>query len=234
MASFPEWKNTPIILGESDPEGCAACSAENNPANGYRNGPLYASYTAVTLNNIYALAKREGVNFQAEVNWSFEFEGQPYFAGFREMASNGLDKPVLNTFRMFGMLGKERVAAESSGALGDERDYRRGRARQAGHRRDCRAQRHEVEVLLWNYHDDDLTAADAPVELTVDWTAPNLTNVLTEHFRIDATHSNSYAAWKADGFAAKSLGVAISRTGSCWSAPIARIACVDSRQTAAL
>jgi len=25
VASYPEWKNTPIVLGESDPEGCAAC-----------------------------------------------------------------------------------------------------------------------------------------------------------------------------------------------------------------
>src|SRR5579863_1885615 len=37
VGSFPEWKATPIILGESDPEGCAACSAEHNPQNGYRN-----------------------------------------------------------------------------------------------------------------------------------------------------------------------------------------------------
>ena len=48
VASFPEWRNTPIILGESDPEGCAACSARTNPQNSYRNGPLYAAYTAET------------------------------------------------------------------------------------------------------------------------------------------------------------------------------------------
>ena len=56
VASFPEWKATPIILGESDPEGCAACSAQQNPQNGYRNGPLYASYTAEVLARIQALA----------------------------------------------------------------------------------------------------------------------------------------------------------------------------------
>ena len=26
IASFPEYKNLPIIIGESDPEGCAACT----------------------------------------------------------------------------------------------------------------------------------------------------------------------------------------------------------------
>ena len=28
VMSFPEWRHTPIVLGESDPEGCAACSAK--------------------------------------------------------------------------------------------------------------------------------------------------------------------------------------------------------------
>ena len=56
VASSPRWKNTPIILGESDPEGCAACSAQQNPQNAYRNGPLYASYTAETFHHILALA----------------------------------------------------------------------------------------------------------------------------------------------------------------------------------
>ena len=32
VASFPEWRQTPIILGESDPEGCAACSAKGQSA----------------------------------------------------------------------------------------------------------------------------------------------------------------------------------------------------------
>ena len=31
VASFPELKNTPIVIGESDPEGCAACSVRTNP-----------------------------------------------------------------------------------------------------------------------------------------------------------------------------------------------------------
>ena len=115
VASFPEWAQTPIVLGESDPEGCAACSAQENPQNGYRNGPLYASYTAEALNNLCAGGAAR-VNFLGEVNWSFEFEDQPYFAGFREMASNGLDKPVLNTFRVLGCWAVERVEATSSAA----------------------------------------------------------------------------------------------------------------------
>jgi xylan 1,4-beta-xylosidase len=199
VASFPEWKKTPIILGESDPEGCAACLAENNPANGYRNGPLYASYTAETLSNIYTLAKRDGVNFQGEVNWSFEFEGQPYFAGFREMASNGLDKPVLNAFRMFGMLGKERVRAESSGALATDEIVSAGVRSKPDIGVIAARKEGEVEVLVWNYHDDDLAAPDAPVHLTVDGLPITAKLGSSEHFRVDGVYSNSFAAWKAMG-----------------------------------
>jgi xylan 1,4-beta-xylosidase len=126
VASFPEWRGTPIILGESDPEGCAACSARSNPQNSYRNGPLYAVYTAETLNNIFFLANREHINFRGAVTWAFEFEDQPYFEGYRTLATNGVDKPVLNAFRMFGLLGSDRITASSSGAAPLEQVVRDG------------------------------------------------------------------------------------------------------------
>jgi xylan 1,4-beta-xylosidase len=199
VASFPEWKDTPIILGESDPEGCAACSATENPQNGYRNGPLYASYTAETLYNIYELAKREGITFQAEVNWSFEFEDQPYFAGFREMASNGLDKPVLNAFRMFGILGPDRVRVESSGALVTDEIVSAGVRDKPDVNAIAAKRDREMQVLVWNYHDEDLAAADVPINFIVEGLPRGRRVALSEHLRVDGSHSNSFAAWQAMG-----------------------------------
>ena len=49
------------------------------------------------------------------LTWAFEFEGQPYFDGFRTLATNGIDKPVLNFFRMAGMMSGDRVKVESNG-----------------------------------------------------------------------------------------------------------------------
>src|SRR6185369_11373481 len=46
IASFPELKTKPIVIGESDPEGCAACQG---PQLGYRNGTMYSSYTAASF-----------------------------------------------------------------------------------------------------------------------------------------------------------------------------------------
>ena len=49
VASYPELKGRPVIVGESDPEGCAACSSRVYPQNAYRNGVMYASYTAAAM-----------------------------------------------------------------------------------------------------------------------------------------------------------------------------------------
>ncbi|HEX2853889.1 MAG TPA: beta-xylosidase [Opitutaceae bacterium] len=102
IAAIPELKGKPIVIGESDPEGCAACQG---PQNGYRNGTMYSSYTAASFARKHLLADKHGVNFEGALTWAFEFEDQPYFAGFRALATNGVDLPVLNVFRMFSKMG---------------------------------------------------------------------------------------------------------------------------------
>ncbi|WP_158793959.1 beta-xylosidase [Granulicella sp. L60] len=202
VASFPEWKNTPIILGESDPEGCAACKGAQN---GYRNGPLYGVSVAEATAGAEELARRNGVSLQGAVTWAFEFEDQPLFAGFRELATGGrvgdanylVDKPVLNVFRMLGMLGGEYVRATSTGALPMEqmlKDSVRGAA-------DVRAVatrgEHQVDVLVWNYHDDDVAAEAARVNLSVAGLPAR--GVKVQRFLMDAEHSNAYAVWQKMG-----------------------------------
>jgi xylan 1,4-beta-xylosidase len=194
VASYPEFRAKPIIIGESDPEGCAACSARTYPQNAYRNGTLYAVYTAAMLKHTLDLAARHKVHLEGAVTWAFEFEGQPYFDGFRTLATNGIDKPVLNAFRMFGLMGGERVAVSSGGAAGLEA------IRTTGVRGapdvDALATRRggEVSVLLWNYHDDDRTAPDAAISLLVSGLAAGPAQV--RHYRIDERHSNAYTLWK--------------------------------------
>ena len=38
VSSFPKFRNLPIVISESDPEGCAACAVRYYPQNDYRNG----------------------------------------------------------------------------------------------------------------------------------------------------------------------------------------------------
>lgn len=210
VTSFPEWRHTPIILGESDPEGCAACSAKRNPQNAYRNGPLYAVYTTEVLHRIYDLSEREHVNFQGAVTWAFEFEDQPPFEGYRELATNGIDKPVLNAFRMFGLLGSERVQATSSAALTTEEVLRDGVQRQSDINVIAARREHQVEALIWNYHDVDVPAETAYIQLKVDDLPAETPRVLLEHFRVDRTHSNAFTAWEKIG-SPQTLGAAASQ-----------------------
>ncbi len=197
VAEFPELKNTPIIIGESDPEGCAACSMATNPENAYRNGTMYSSYTAAQIARTYELADFHKVNLLGSVTWAFEFENQPYFAGFRDLATNGIDKPVLNVFRMLGQMSGDRLTVESSSAAPLE-TIRDNSVREqpdvyALATRSDRA----IAVLVWNYHDDDLPAAAAEIDLTIEG-APDGQPTLT-HLRVDQDHSNAYEMWKKMG-----------------------------------
>ena len=197
VASFPEFHDTPIIIGESDPEGCAACGVRTNPENAYRNGTMYSSYTAEQLARTYELADRYHVNLRGAVTWAFEFEDQPYFDGFRDLATNGLDKPVVNVFRMLGRMGGDRLRVESSGAMALDA-IRDGGVREAADvgalaSRSARS----IAVLVWNYHDDDLPAAAAPVDLVITGVPAGAVRVT--HDRVDADRSNAYEAWKRLG-----------------------------------
>ena len=196
ISSYPELKNKPVIIGESDPEGCAACQG---PQLAYRNGTMYSSYTAASFARKQELADKHGVNFEGALTWAFEFEDQPYFAGFRALATNGLDLPVLNVFRMFSRMKGQRLDVESDGAVSLSEMLQDGVRRQPDVSAIASITNNKLYVIVWHYHDDDLAGPSANVELV-------LTNLpfgrgmvdLTE-FRIDSEHSNSFAAWQRMG-----------------------------------
>jgi xylan 1,4-beta-xylosidase len=197
--SFSKFRNLPVILSESDPEGCAACSARLYPQNAYRNGPLYASYTATALKGILELSAKNHIDVEGMLTWAFQFEGQPYFDGLRTLATNGVDKPVLNLFRMAGLLRGARVAATSSAAIPIETILTNG-VRESPDV-DILATRddHGFSILIWNYHDDDVAGPNAMITLSVQGLPSAAQRLLLTHYRIDASHSNAYSAWKSMG-----------------------------------
>jgi xylan 1,4-beta-xylosidase len=196
VASYPETKNTPIIIGESDPEGCAACQG---PSFSYRNGTVYSSYTAASFARKHDLADKHGVNFEGALTWAFTFEDQPLFAGFRQLASNGLPLAVLNVFRMMGRMEGDRIAATSSAQVPLEvivQDGVRGApdvgvlAARTGAR---------TTILVWHYHDDDVAGPAAAVSLAVSGLPAGAKSARLTHHRVDEFHSNPYGAWLRQG-----------------------------------
>ena len=197
VASYPELRSIPIVIGESDPEGCAACSVRTNPENAYRNGTMYSSYTAAQIARTFELADLHKVNLLGSVTWAFEFEGQPMFAGFRDLATNGIDKPVLNIFRMLGKMRGDRVAVRSSSAADLQTIRDSGvRAEPDLYALATRTDR-SMEILVWNYHDDDLPAPAAQIALTIEGLSGRQATVT--QYRVDDRHSNAYEVWKQMG-----------------------------------
>lgn len=194
VASFPELKSTPIVIGESDPEGCAACQGSRFS---YRNGTMYSSYTAASFARKHDLAERHGVNLEGALSWSFTFEDQPYFAGFRQLASNGIPLPMFNVIRMFSQMGTKRVSAVSNHALSLDDIMKQGVRKQAdvGALASVDQAQKKVSIMIWHYHDDDVVGPHANVQLNVDGLPVDLANAKLFHHRVDETHSNAYAMW---------------------------------------
>ncbi len=194
--SIPSLASKPIVIGESDPEGCAACPG---PANAYRNGTMYSSYTAASFARIWELAARRKVNLDGALTWAFEFEDQPWFAGYRQLSSNGVDLPVLNVFRMFAQLGPDRLVAASDAQLPLDRvmaDGVRGPADVGTIA--TRTADGKVAVLVWHYHDDDVPGPSAAVTLAVrglKGRAPARATL----WRVDGDNANAFATWKKMG-----------------------------------
>lgn len=199
VRSSSKFRNLPIVISEADPEGCGACASKFYPANAYRNTSLYPTYEAVVLKTMLQLAASRHANLKGVLTWAFEMENQPYFEGFRDLATNGIDKPVLNVFRMEGLMGGDLVKADSSGAVSAESIVNAGVRTQPDV--DALATRSDrgVSVLIWNYQDSYAGGPTAHIDLKISGLPQNVKRVLLNHYRIDKNHSNSYTAWKQMG-----------------------------------
>jgi xylan 1,4-beta-xylosidase len=195
VSSFPELRNVPIVIGESDPEGCAACQG---PQLGYRNGTMYSSYTAAVFARKWDLARKSGVNLDAALTWAFTFEDQPLFAGFRQLASGGIDLPVLNVFRMFSKMRGDQVSVTSDAAVKLDTMLKTGVREQPDVSAVASVDAAQAAVLLWHYHDDDLPGPAAEVTLTLNHLAFS-GEVRVTRFAIDADHSNAFSLWERMG-----------------------------------
>ena len=193
IADSPDYRHLPIIIGESDPDSGAA---NIQPYSAYRNNTLYSSYTAASFPRKIELASRLGVHLEGALTWSFTFEGKPLFAGYRQLASAGIDHPALNVFRMFGQMGGQQLSLVSSGAIDvDEicikgvrdRPDVSGWASRDGNR---------IMVMLWHYHDLDAPGSSANITLTMK----GIHNGASISQKIiDQDHGNAYVAWQRMG-----------------------------------
>jgi xylan 1,4-beta-xylosidase len=196
VASFPELRKHEVVLSECDPDGWAAGTIRDNPNLFYRNTEYYASYLACAACALVDLAHDQGPRVDGMLTWAFQFEDREYFAGLRTLSTNGIDKPVLNVFRLLAGLGSTRLRLKS--------DCARDLVAQGG-AHDPSAppyisglaaidQRNRIQVLLSSHHDDWDVKTPTQVTLHLSgWPSGN-TCAVCRH-SIDAVRGNAHSAW---------------------------------------
>jgi len=200
VAGFPQYRSTPIIVGEADPDGCAACSTADVPADAYRNSTAYGAYEVAMMKRSLELETRAGVNLRALLTWAFTFVPEPFFSGFRELSNNGIHKPVLNAFKLLGSLEGARLPVTSSGARSlDDILVNSVRAQPDVDALATRTTDGRVQVLVWNYHDDLVQVPAAPVHLGVALPATFGSRAHVRHLRADEAHGDAFTIWLRQG-----------------------------------
>ena len=199
VAAVPTLRHAPIIVSEADPDGCAACPADRNPANAYRNSSAYGAYVVAMMKRSLELADRIGVDLRGVLTWAFLFEDVPYFSGYRALETNGIHLPVLNAFKLLGALEGARVPVVSSAArpldeileasVRQEPDIDAIAVRDGGY----------VRVLVYHYHDDLGDTEPSPVHLEVELPADFVSPARVTHVRVDEAHGNAHTVWVSQG-----------------------------------
>ncbi|HEY6477685.1 MAG TPA: beta-xylosidase [Polyangia bacterium] len=202
VAGISQLKQTPIYVTEADPDSCAACSVASTPADAYRTSPAYGAYEIAMMKHTLELEARLGVTLGGLLTWAFTFPNTPIFAGYRVLATNGINLPVLSAFKLLGRLDGVRLPLTSSGArtlddilansVRDQPDID-GIATLNGD---------AVQALVWNYHDDIVTVAATPVHLVVTVPPSFGSRVRVSHLRVDESHGDAYTVWVAQGMPA--------------------------------
>jgi xylan 1,4-beta-xylosidase len=200
IAAVAQFKQTPIVVSEADPDGCAACPVSMQAADAYRNSPAYGAYEIAMMKKTLELEARVGVKVRGLLTWAFTFPGTPYFAGYRALTTNGIHLPVLNDFKLLGQMNGARLPLTSSGALTiDEIMTNKVRGAQADVDGMATLNGDAIQVLVWNYHDDLVTVPDSPVHLSVKIPASFGGQVIANHMRVDANHGDAYTVWVGQG-----------------------------------
>jgi len=203
VAAHPQFRDLPCIVDECDASVPAHWGAYDNGNFVYRNTEYYPVFQCKLMKKLLDLNDEGGAHVDQATTWSFYFEGERFFEGTRSLfTARGVEKPLLNAYRMLARLGDVRLGAEASHAW----PLRRLDEGEAAMPEEIDAlatfnRRDRLALLIWRHADDQyrVDAGEREVALTVDRVPFDGPRVRIRHWRIDARHSNSHTAWQAAG-----------------------------------
>ncbi|MCJ7550710.1 MAG: beta-xylosidase [Anaerolineae bacterium] len=200
ISKYPGLNKLECILSEIDPDGWAAGGAWDNVNLNFRNTEYYPSFVAASFDKVSRFAREKQWDLRL-LSWAFMFVGERCFEGTRTFSTQGIDKPILNLYRMYANMGDQEISFESSGSKnplaytdpngdGEGPDIS-GFATLSGSR--------QLAVLIYNHHDDWDMAEPYGIEVDIDNLPFDQRDLILRHYRIDQAHSNAYAEWCRQG-----------------------------------
>src|SRR5690606_37608744 len=200
ISKYPTLRHLECVLSEIDPDGWAAGGAWDNANLNFRNTEYYPSFVATAFDKVSRYARQHDWDVRL-LSWAFLFVGERCFEGTRSFSTQGIDKPILNLFRMYAKMGTQEVGFHSNGTQdplayvdlngrGEPPDIS-GFATISGSK--------SLEVLIYNHHDDWDVDGDYEIDLQVENLPFEQQTLTLKHYRIDHAHSNAYAEWVRQG-----------------------------------
>ena len=200
LSKYEGMSQLECVLSEIDPDGWAAGGAWDNANLNFRNTEYYASFVAAAFDKVSRFAREHQWDLKL-LSWAFMFVAERCFEGTRAFSTQGIDKAILNLFRMYAQMGDLEVFFESTGTqdpLGytdangiDAEPDVSGFATLDG--------TNQVNVLVYCHHDDWDRTGTVPVTLNIANIPFNAKMATVTHYRVDAAHSNAYAEWVNQG-----------------------------------
>jgi xylan 1,4-beta-xylosidase len=202
VAEHASFRSLPCIVDECDASVPAHWGVYDNANFAYRNTEYFPVFQCKLMEKLLDLDAVSAARVHLATTWSFYFEGERFYEGTRSLfTAGGIEKPVLNAYRMLGRLGDTRLTAESSHAWSLDRldEGEAGMPEEIDALATSRAGT-GVQVLVWRHADDQYVtdAGETDVRLHIEG-LPFTGAVRVHHARIDARHSNSHAVWRALG-----------------------------------
>jgi xylan 1,4-beta-xylosidase len=200
VAARPALAGAECLADECDASVPAHHGRYDNSNFAYRNTEYFPVFQCSLMKKLLDLDEARTARLRAATAWAFYIEGERCFEGTRSLVTyGGIEKPLLNAYRLLGRLGGLRLRATSSAAwpvnLIDE-------ARSVPEEVDVLAAKSPdgvVTALVWRHDDDQHRDEQAERQVRVTIRGLGTEPVLVRQWRIDSSHGNTYQAWQALG-----------------------------------
>lgn len=200
IAQYPQFVSLECVLTEIDPDGWAGGGAWDNANLNFRNTEFYPSFVAAAFDKVSNFARTKHWELRL-LSWAFLFVGERCFEGTRTFSTQGIDKAILNLFRMYARLGTQQLALSSTSAA-DPISYRDLWGRDADSDVAGVATIHpdgSLAILIYHHRDAWEAGGVRQVRVEISNLPSEHESLKLQHYRVDDSHSNAYGVWVQRG-----------------------------------